>query len=97
MPLDSLFRGTKNVADTVFELLDKRIQRELARLQFQHPTPIQTKSIPSILNGESVLLIAPTGHGKTEAAFLPLIHRLLNANTDSSGAQILWITPLPNC
>jgi ATP-dependent Lhr-like helicase len=82
------------VTNNVFQLLDQRIQQELTRLQFQHPTPIQTKSIPPILSGASVLLIAPTGHGKTEAAFLPLIHRLLDASTKSNSVQILWITPL---
>lgn len=40
------------------------------------PTPIQTKAIPAILKGESVLLSAQTGTGKTLAFLLPLVHRL---------------------
>ncbi|MFX0170173.1 MAG: DEAD/DEAH box helicase [Candidatus Hodarchaeota archaeon] len=82
------------MVDNVFQSLDQRLIRELVRLGFDQPTPIQTHSIPQILNGKSVLLIAPTGHGKTEAAFFPLIHRLLNTEPQVEGVQILWITPL---
>jgi len=79
---------------TVFALLDPRLQRELAALGFSQPTPIQTLAIPRILRGETVLLIAPTGHGKTEAAFLPLLHQLIVEPMERNGIQVLWITPL---
>jgi ATP-dependent Lhr-like helicase len=82
------------VAETVFALLDPRLQREVQTLGFQQPTPIQTQAIPRILNGESLLLIAPTGHGKTEAAFLPLLSRTLRDTSVASGVRLLWVTPL---
>jgi ATP-dependent Lhr-like helicase len=63
-------------------------------LGFRQPTPIQVQAIPRILNGESLLLIAPTGHGKTEAAFLPFLHRILQEPPAGVGVQLLWITPL---
>lgn len=62
------------MVEDIFGLLDSRLYDELVKQGFQTPTPIQVRSIPRILSDESVLLIAPTGHGKTEAAFLPLIH-----------------------
>ncbi|MFW9830296.1 MAG: DEAD/DEAH box helicase [Candidatus Thorarchaeota archaeon] len=80
--------------DDVFRLLDTRLYEEIVKLGFQDPTPIQIQSIPRILRGESVLLIAPTGHGKTEAAFFPLVHRLLTQPSTQEGVQFLWITPL---
>lgn len=78
----------------VFQLLDSRLLHELTDLGFQQPTPIQIQGIPKVLSGESVLLVAPTGHGKTEAAFLPLLHRLLTEFRSPRGVDILWITPL---
>ena len=82
------------MAETVFALLDSRLQHELQALGFQQPTPIQTQAIPRILKGESLLLIAPTGHGKTEAAFLPLLHRILEEPAEKPGVRLLWVTPL---
>ncbi|MFX1318287.1 MAG: DEAD/DEAH box helicase [Promethearchaeota archaeon] len=79
---------------TVFGLLNPRLSAEIKKQGFQTPTPIQNRSIPRILRGESVLLIAPTGHGKTEAAFFPLINRLLEEPTDVKSVQVIWVTPL---
>lgn len=82
------------MVEDVFRQLNPQLYKEIIRLGFQAPTPIQVRSIPRILRGESVLLIAPTGHGKTESAFLPLIHHLLTKPNNKKGVQILWITPL---
>ncbi|MEM1909266.1 MAG: DEAD/DEAH box helicase [Thermofilaceae archaeon] len=66
------------------------------------PTPIQMLAIPRILKGRSVLITAPTGSGKTEAAFLPILHRLLEDKERAEregkgwprGVHVLYITPL---
>ncbi|MEM0493004.1 MAG: DEAD/DEAH box helicase [Candidatus Thermoplasmatota archaeon] len=82
---------------TVFELLNPRIQSILSSYDITQPTEPQIKAIPRILEGENVLLIAPTGHGKTEAALLPVFHRFLEEVKDKSGSKgvsILYITPL---
>lgn len=42
------------------------------------PTPPQTEAIPLVAKGENVLIVAPTGSGKTEAAILPLLSSLVN-------------------
>jgi len=62
---------------TAFSRLRPEIRGMLARQKIAEPTPPQEKAIPRILAGEDVLLIAPTGTGKTEAAALPVFHKIL--------------------
>ena len=56
-----------------FAALDPGIRDLLAAEGLAQPTEAQAKAIPRILAGASVLLIAPTGAGKTEAALLPVL------------------------
>ena len=44
--------------------------------QYQSPTPIQAKAIPSVLAGRDLLGIAQTGTGKTAAFAVPTLQRL---------------------
>src|SRR3989442_15591546 len=55
------------------------------------PEP-QRRAIPRILAGENVLLVAPPGIGKTEAALLPILARLVRENPEPTSC--LYITPL---
>tara|TARA_B100000902_G_scaffold144182_1_gene141617 strand:+ start:15191 stop:18187 length:2997 start_codon:yes stop_codon:yes gene_type:complete len=66
--------------------------RQIVEKKNWKPTPIQTNSIPSILEGNDVLLVAPTGSGKTESATLPLLSRAISEKWNES--CILYITPL---
>lgn len=85
---------------SVFDLLNPRIQELLAANNVEEPTEPQQKAIPAILSGHHVLLIAPTGLGKTESALLPIFHNFLIAKESSTtdnngkGISILYITPL---
>ena len=56
------------------------------------PTLAQSSTWPVIDSRKNVLLIAPTGVGKTEAAMVPLFHRLLEE--ESKPISIIYITPL---
>ncbi len=76
----------------VFEKLDPRIQNLLKEKGFDKPTNPQRHAIPLILEGKNVLIIGPTGHGKTEAALLPIFHQMLNSNIKP--ISLLYITPL---
>ncbi|MEM3206405.1 MAG: DEAD/DEAH box helicase [Halobacteria archaeon] len=56
------------------------------------PTPAQERAHSPILSGRNLLLVAPTGSGKTEAALIPLIERCKGPGPPS--IRILYITPL---
>jgi superfamily II DNA/RNA helicase len=57
--------------------LDARIQNNLKKKDFRHPSPIQGMTIPPILEGRDVIGIANTGTGKTAAFVLPILDLLL--------------------
>ncbi len=78
---------------SVFKTLSPRLQSGLETLGIIEPTPPQVKVIPPILEGNNVLLIAPTASGKTEAALLPVFDMLLNSKP-VKGVSIIYITPL---
>ncbi len=76
----------------VFEVLHERIRGLLKERGFDKPTLPQLKAIPEILSGKNVLIIGPTGHGKTEAALLPVFSRMLESKPRP--IALLYITPL---
>jgi ATP-dependent Lhr-like helicase len=85
--------------ESIFSVFDPRIREILSASKIEEPTEPQRIAIPSILQGGHVLLIAPTGLGKTEAALLPIFHHFLTRNASSqgkieNGISILYITPL---
>jgi len=77
----------------IYGLLVKPVREALDGLGFAEPTFPQVKAIPHILKGENVLLIAPTGSGKTEAVLLPIFSNFMQQE-DKHGISILYITPL---
>lgn len=62
---------------------------------FSEFSEVQELAIPIILTGEHVLLIAPTGTGKTESAMIPIFNQMLSEGAGlGSGFTTLYITPL---
>lgn len=78
--------------ETVLGMLAKPVAA-LFKERFKHLTEPQREAIPKILAGKNLLLMAPTGTGKTEAALLPILSKLL-VEGRSPGIKILYITPL---
>lgn len=54
--------------------------------------PTQLEAIDPILDGLHGLLLAPTAGGKTEAAFLPVLSRILSE--EWSGVSVLYVCPI---
>lgn len=60
-------------------------------LGYLHPTPIQSKAIPLIVNGEDLIGCAETGTGKTAAFLLPIIQNL--SAQKRPGIRVLVLAP----
>jgi ATP-dependent RNA helicase RhlE len=60
--------------------LAEPLLRALHAANYAHPTPIQARTIPLLLQGRDVLGIAQTGTGKTAAFALPVLQHLAAAN-----------------
>ena len=65
---------------------------------YDTPTPIQTKAIPAVLQGQDLLAGAQTGTGKTAAFALPMLDRLAQGEPVTSkfgnkGVRALILTP----
>ncbi|MFB6470932.1 MAG: DEAD/DEAH box helicase [Vulcanisaeta sp. AZ3] len=71
--------------------LHPRLTEILTKYGYEEPTPIQELAIPKVLSGNNVLITAPTGSGKTEAAMLPIMSKILELGTN--GIAAIYITP----
>ena len=71
------FAGFKLLPSLQATLTDKKISR---------PTEIQTRAIPALLAGRSVVGVSETGSGKTLAYALPILHLL--KTLEASGAAV---------
>ena len=76
-----------------FDLLHPSVQHHIVNsLGWSQLRPFQEEVIPIVLRGEHLLIIAPTAGGKTEAAILPILSRMLTE--DWRGLSILYICPI---
>jgi ATP-dependent RNA helicase RhlE len=66
------------------------IKKNLAKLNYSHPTPVQEQCLEPAMEGKDILGIAGTGTGKTAAFLLPIIAQLL---VDDTGNRALVVVP----
>jgi ATP-dependent helicase Lhr and Lhr-like helicase len=76
----------------VFDLFSPELQKLIKKKGFIEPTLPQKIGIPEIMKGKDVLIIAPTGHGKTETTMLPLMDIIHKQK--KKPISVLYITPL---
>ena len=82
----------RSAPQTASDLLDPRVREVVRRRGFTGLSEAQEQAIPRLLSGENLVLVAPTGTGKTESAMFPVFDRLLE--TTGAGFKALYITPL---
>jgi len=85
-----------SVLENTFAQLHRPIRIHLETIGLEEPSDIQRIAIPPILEGKDVLVIAPTGTGKTFASILPVFNMFLEQRSkgETKGISILYITPL---
>ena len=72
--------------------LHPRLADVIEEFGYLEPTPVQERAIPRVLSGVNVLITAPTGSGKTEAAMFPIMSEILSEGL-AGGVAAIYITP----
>lgn len=68
--------------------LAEPLNRAIAEIGYETPTPIQAQAIPVVMQGHDVMGAAQTGTGKTAGFALPILQRLMrHATTSASPAR----------
>lgn len=76
-----------------FDLLHPALQHQIVNsLGWRELRPFQEAVIAPILDGQHLIVLAPTAGGKTEAAFFPVISRMLSEGWN--GLSVLYICPI---
>jgi superfamily II DNA/RNA helicase len=84
----SFFKGVGAMSSFYdFKLLSSLLAT-LKEKEFKTPTEIQTKAIPTLLEGRSLVGIAETGSGKTLSYALPLLHHVKNYETQEAAISV---------
>lgn len=82
-----------NLPRSAFDSLSPLVQKWIWQQKWQRLRDVQEKAIPAVLNGGDVVISARTAAGKTEAAMLPLLTRVL-AKDNWDGFAVLYVSPL---
>lgn len=76
-----------------FGKLNSLLQHHIANsLGWRELRPVQNLSIDSYYNGSNLVVLAPTAGGKTEAAFFPVISKMLDENW--APVSTLYLSPI---
>ncbi len=79
-------------SNPVGETVDGILYHLLRQIGITELNSMQAMAVPLVQAGLDVIVVAPTGSGKTEAALLPVLASL--NKSDSQGIRALYVTPL---
>lgn len=78
---------------SAFGRLAPRLQDAIvARLGWSSLRPVQELATEALLDGKNAVVLAPTAGGKTEAAFFPLLSKLVEKPI--RGVQVIYVAPI---
>ncbi len=76
-----------------FELLNPKVQRFITNeLKWNKLTEVQEATIPHVLDGKNIIILAPTAGGKTESVFFPILSMLDTEKLE--GVSVLYVSPI---
>ena len=78
--------------DELEGMLSKRVIELMRERGWSRLTEVQRKALSPIRSGANVIIMAPTGYGKTEAALLPILSAMSEDHVKP--VAMLYITPL---
>lgn len=73
--------------------LSRPLMKAITSMNFVHPTPIQSATIPVALLGRDICGCAATGTGKTAAFMLPVLERLMYRPKLAAITRVLVLVP----
>ena len=79
--------GETAVGPEAFTALGEQLRQALSKRGFDSPTAPQRQALGPLTAGENVLIVAPTGSGKTEAAMLPVFDALAREESEAQSAS----------
>jgi ATP-dependent helicase Lhr and Lhr-like helicase len=78
---------------SAFDRLHPALQHHVVNsLGWRDLRPVQNLTIDAFLDGSNLVVLAPTAGGKTEAAFFPILSRMLTEAWD--GLSVLYVSPI---
>lgn len=83
----------ETVINMVFENFSTRLRDLISKKGFIEPTLAQQLAVPELLKGTNVLVIAPTGLGKTESAMLPVLDKIASDREKHKAISAIYVTP----
>jgi ATP-dependent helicase YprA (DUF1998 family) len=72
--------------------IDPRLIRALHKLKMNNPTPVQRTCIPAAMEGENLVVRAPTGTGKTAAYLVPVLEQILKRKAADKDAKVRLVS-----
>ncbi len=90
---ETLLEKPDDMTAGMINSLDPRLRKVLRERNILQLHPVQEDVFGPVFDGKNVLVCAPTGIGKTEAAMLPILQRMVSSER-AEGIVCLYITPL---
>lgn len=74
--------------------LDPQLETNLKTLGFTEATEVQQQAVPLLLEGQDLLVSAPTGSGKTASYLIPIVQSMIGQKSPTRQPRALVLVPV---